>query len=97
MDGVAADPPCHPQACAIQGKLGLVKREKSMGIQANLSIEACLTSNSYNEAKCRNQIIQLYKCCNALYTQKGENAKTPSCPKPALLKVKLKQIENGDI
>ncbi|EGD91695.2 uncharacterized protein TERG_07914 [Trichophyton rubrum CBS 118892] len=75
MEGVDADPPCHPQACAIQ---------------------ACLTKNSYNEAKCRNQIIQLYKCCNALYTQKGEDAKTPSCPKSSLLKLKLKQIENGD-
>ncbi|KDB27707.1 hypothetical protein H109_00527 [Trichophyton interdigitale MR816] len=75
MEGVDADPPCHPQACAIQ---------------------ACLTKNSYNEAKCRNQIIQLYKCCNAFYTQKGEDAKTPSCPKPSLLKLKLKQIENGD-
>ncbi|KAK2818380.1 hypothetical protein FQN49_007956 [Arthroderma sp. PD_2] len=74
MEGVAADPPCHPQACAIQGNTGPV-----------------------NEAKCRDQIIQLYKCCNALYTQKGEDAKTPSCPKPALLKVKMKQIENGDI
>lgn len=53
--------------------------------------QACLTKNSYNEEKCQAQIDALYECCNAFYKERGEDAKTPSCPKATLLKVKMRQ------
>lgn len=53
--------------------------------------QACLTKNSYNEEKCQAQIDALYECCNAFYKERGEDAKTPSCPKATLLRVKMKQ------
>lgn len=52
---------------------------------------ACLTKNSYQESKCQAQIDALYECCNAFYQDRGEDAKTPSCPKATLLKLKMKQ------
>lgn len=50
-----------------------------------------MTKNSYKEEKCQSQIDALYLCCNAFYKERGEEAKTPSCPKPNLLRLKLKQ------
>ncbi|PMD56004.1 uncharacterized protein K444DRAFT_617100 [Hyaloscypha bicolor E] len=58
---------------------------------ANESFKDCLAKNSYNEAKCRSQVDALYKCCNAFYAQNGDNAKSASCPKASLLKLKMKQ------
>ncbi|KAL1961948.1 hypothetical protein VTN77DRAFT_729 [Rasamsonia byssochlamydoides] len=55
------------------------------------AIQDCLTKNSYKEEKCQAQVNALYECCNAFYKERGEDAKTPSCPKPSLLKLKLKQ------
>ncbi|KAM0563858.1 hypothetical protein ACHAPJ_000064 [Fusarium lateritium] len=52
----------------------------------------CLTSNGYNEAKCQTAIKQLYECCEAFYERYGEDASTVSCPKPNLLKLKMKQL-----
>ena len=52
----------------------------------------CLTSNGYNEAKCQNAIKRLYECCEAFYERYGEEASTVSCPKPNLLKLKMKQL-----
>ncbi|GAT29382.1 LOW QUALITY PROTEIN: feruloyl esterase B precursor [Aspergillus luchuensis] len=43
------------------------------------------------EEKCQSQINALYECCNAFYQARGEDAKTPSCPKPNLLRLKMKQ------
>ncbi|EED24143.1 conserved hypothetical protein [Talaromyces stipitatus ATCC 10500] len=54
-------------------------------------LPACLTKNSYNEEKCQAQIDALYECCNAFYQQRGEDAKTPSCPNASLLRVKMRQ------
>ncbi|GLA07507.1 Cx9C motif-containing protein 4, mitochondrial [Aspergillus niger] len=55
------------------------------------AIQACLTKSSYQEEKCQSQINALYECCNAFYKARGEDAKTPSCPKPNLLRLKMKQ------
>ncbi|CEF73439.1 unnamed protein product [Fusarium graminearum] len=52
----------------------------------------CLTSNGYNEAKCQTVIKQLYECCESFYERYGEEASTVSCPKPNLLKLKMKQL-----
>ncbi|KAF3393227.1 Cx9C motif-containing protein 4, partial [Talaromyces pinophilus] len=41
--------------------------------------------------RCQAQIDALYECCNAFYKERGEDAKTPSCPKATLLRVKMKQ------
>ncbi|KAL1955124.1 hypothetical protein VTO42DRAFT_8988 [Malbranchea cinnamomea] len=56
------------------------------------AIQDCLTKNGYQEEKCRSEIIALYKCCQAFYQEKGDQAKTPSCPKPNLLGLKLRQL-----
>ncbi|KAI0594981.1 hypothetical protein F4775DRAFT_571530 [Biscogniauxia sp. FL1348] len=69
-EDLAAKPPCHPRACAIQD---------------------CLTKNGYKEAKCSHLIDALYECCDAFYKQNGDDASTVSCPKPSLLRLKLKQ------
>ncbi|KMU80046.1 hypothetical protein CISG_07996 [Coccidioides immitis RMSCC 3703] len=55
------------------------------------AIQDCLTKNSYQEERCRDQIIALYKCCDLFYQENGRDARTPSCPRPDLLKLKLQQ------
>lgn len=51
----------------------------------------CLTKNNYKEDKCRSQVDALYDCCNAFYEKNGDDAKTVSCPKANLLRLKMKQ------
>jgi hypothetical protein len=51
----------------------------------------CLAKNSYNEAKCRSQVDALYECCNRFYERFGDDAQSASCPKPNLLRLKMKQ------
>jgi len=51
----------------------------------------CLAKNSYDEAKCSSQVDALYECCNAFYSQNGDDAKSASCPKASLLRLKMKQ------
>ncbi len=55
----------------------------------------CLAKNNYNEEKCRGRVDALYDCCNAFYQEKGEDAKTASCPKLSLLRLKVKQRGQG--
>jgi hypothetical protein len=55
----------------------------------------CLTRNNYNEARCDKLIDALYECCQAFYEKNGDQAKTVSCPKPELLKLKIKQRKEG--
>jgi hypothetical protein len=55
----------------------------------------CLAKNGYNEEKCRSHVDRLYDCCNAFYQEKGDDAKTASCPKPRLLRLKMKQRSQG--
>ncbi|KAL8888741.1 MAG: hypothetical protein Q9215_003878 [Flavoplaca cf. flavocitrina] len=55
------------------------------------AIQDCLSNNSYNQDKCTSQVNALYECCNIFYQRHGDDAKTVSCPKPSLLKLKLKQ------
>lgn len=52
----------------------------------------CLTRNGYNEAKCQTAIRALYECCDVFYKRYGEEGSTPSCPKPNLLRLKMKQL-----
>ncbi|KAH7274613.1 Cx9C motif-containing protein 4, mitochondrial [Fusarium solani] len=56
------------------------------------AIQNCLTRNGYNEEKCQTVIRQLYECCEVFYERYGEEASTVSCPKPYLLKLKMKQL-----
>ena len=51
----------------------------------------CLSKNSYKEEKCQGHIDKLYECCRLFYEQNGDDASTVSCPKPSLLKLKMKQ------
>ncbi|KAF4594517.1 mature-T-cell-proliferation protein [Ophiocordyceps camponoti-floridani] len=55
------------------------------------AIQDCLSRNNYNEAKCREFVRALYKCCRRFYDRYGEEAQTPSCPQPDLLRLKLEQ------
>lgn len=61
------------------------------GILAKPDTVACLTKNSYQEAKCRAQVDRLYECCHKFYQQNGDEAKSVSCPKASLLRLKLEQ------
>jgi Mature-T-Cell Proliferation I type len=54
-------------------------------------LQGCLARNSYKEEKCRAQVDALYECCNAFYKAQGENAKSISCPKASLLRLKMNQ------
>ncbi|PHH74629.1 hypothetical protein CDD80_2960 [Ophiocordyceps camponoti-rufipedis] len=55
------------------------------------AIQDCLNRNNYNEAKCREVVRALYDCCQRFYDRYGEQAQTPSCPQPDLLRLKLEQ------
>lgn len=58
------------------------------------AIQDCLTKNNYNEARCQDVIKALYTCCESFYKRHGDSASSPSCPKPSLLRLKMKQL-NG--
>lgn len=55
----------------------------------------CLSKNNYNEARCQGAIRALYDCCAAFYDSQGDQATSASCPKPNLLRLKLKQLDEG--
>ncbi|ETS01743.1 DUF1903-domain-containing protein, partial [Trichoderma reesei RUT C-30] len=55
----------------------------------------CLTKNNYNEARCQDAVKALYECCDAFYKRYGDDASSPSCPKPKLLRLKLQQQNEG--
>ncbi|KAI0905545.1 DUF1903-domain-containing protein [Ustulina deusta] len=59
------------------------------------AIQDCLGKHSFNQAKCEHLIDALYECCDAFYKKYGDTATTASCPKPSLLRLKLKQREEG--
>ncbi|KGQ01558.1 hypothetical protein PAAG_11682 [Paracoccidioides lutzii Pb01] len=83
--------PFEYQICA-NAERTPIKKDAYWGPQTNeCAIQGCLSKNSYKEEKCQNQIDALYQCCKAFYEARGENARTPSCPKPDLLKLKMKQ------
>lgn len=56
----------------------------------------CLARNSYSEAKCQGAVKALYECCQAFYQRYGDEAKSPSCPQPNLLRLKLKQQDEAN-
>ncbi|KKY37179.1 hypothetical protein UCDDA912_g02820 [Diaporthe ampelina] len=61
------------------------------------AIQDCLKRNTYKEDKCQGVIDALYDCCQAFYDRNGEGASAASCPKPDLLKLKLKmRKKTGD-
>ncbi|PKS11844.1 hypothetical protein jhhlp_001138 [Lomentospora prolificans] len=53
----------------------------------------CLKRNQYNETRCQGAILNLFKCCQEFYERNGDSAKSPSCPKPALLEMKLNSLK----
>ncbi|KAF2121363.1 DUF1903-domain-containing protein [Lophiotrema nucula] len=55
------------------------------------AIQSCLAKNNYKEGKCQKEVEALYQCCNAFYDQNGDDAKTASCPKAGLLRLKMRQ------
>lgn len=55
----------------------------------------CLQKQSFKEEKCQSQVDALYECCNAFYQRQGDDAKTVSCPKASLLRLKMKQRSQG--
>ncbi|OBT95303.2 Cx9C motif-containing protein 4, mitochondrial [Pseudogymnoascus verrucosus] len=52
----------------------------------------CIQKNNYDESKCKAEIDALYECCNAFYEKYGDAAKTVSCPKANLLRLKMRQL-----
>ncbi|KAL6810777.1 DUF1903 domain-containing protein [Trichoderma sp. SZMC 28013] len=58
-------------------------------------IQDCLSKNNYNEARCQNAIKALYECCDAFYQRYGDDASSPSCPAPKLLRLKIQQQKEG--
>ncbi|KAL7942381.1 DUF1903 domain-containing protein [Trichoderma barbatum] len=59
------------------------------------AIQDCLSKNNYNEARCQNAIKALYECCDAFYQRYGDDATSPSCPAPKLLRLKIQQQKEG--
>ncbi|KAK7988016.1 37S ribosomal protein rsm25 [Apiospora arundinis] len=59
------------------------------------AIQNCLTKNNYNESKCQELVDALYECCDAFYRKKGDDATSASCPKADLLRLKMKQRQEG--
>ncbi|PTB64154.1 hypothetical protein BBK36DRAFT_1135996 [Trichoderma citrinoviride] len=55
----------------------------------------CLTKNNYNEARCQDAVKALYECCDAFYRRYGDDASSPSCPQPKLLRLKMQQQKEG--
>ncbi|KAJ4983032.1 hypothetical protein SVAN01_11489 [Stagonosporopsis vannaccii] len=55
----------------------------------------CIQKNNFDEGKCRKEVDALYECCNAFYKEKGDDARCVTCPKPDLLRIKLKQRADG--
>ncbi|OBT39457.1 hypothetical protein VE00_10147 [Pseudogymnoascus sp. WSF 3629] len=56
------------------------------------AIQNCIQKNNYDESKCKAEIDALYECCNAFYEKYGDAAKTVSCPKANLLRLKMRQL-----
>ncbi|KAH9845517.1 DUF1903-domain-containing protein, partial [Teratosphaeria destructans] len=59
------------------------------------AIQECIQKNNYNEEKCQKQIDALYECCKLFYQRNGDDASCVSCPKPNLLRLKMKQRAEG--
>ncbi|KAL7927453.1 DUF1903 domain-containing protein [Trichoderma austrokoningii] len=59
------------------------------------AIQDCLAKNNYNEARCQNAVKALYECCEAFYQRHGDDATSPSCPLPKLLRLKIQQQKEG--
>ncbi|SMQ46829.1 unnamed protein product [Zymoseptoria tritici ST99CH_3D7] len=59
------------------------------------AIQDCIQKNNYDEAMCKKQIDALYECCNLFYKKEGDDATTVSCPKASLLRLKMKQRQQG--
>ncbi|KAI9171944.1 Cx9C motif-containing protein [Paramyrothecium foliicola] len=75
---------------------GLTRRlHAPRSVRYKLTEEDCLTRNNYNEAKCQEAVKALYECCASFYDRYGDEATTPSCPKPSLLRLKLEQQKQG--
>lgn len=54
-----------------------------------------MTRNNYDEARCQDVVRALYECCEAFYARYGDDATSPSCPRPELLRLKMQQRRGG--
>ena len=102
---LSTNPPCHSRAVSqvssnVIYRPGLTYRSVQSKVTESfpcfpilwlIVIQDCLAKNTYNEEKCRSQVDALYDCCNEFYRRFGDNAKSASCPKAGLLRLKLKQ------
>ncbi|PSK55393.1 hypothetical protein C1H76_7814 [Elsinoe australis] len=59
------------------------------------AIQDCLQKNQYDQDRCKKEVNALYECCNAFYQKEGDDAQNVSCPKASLLRLKMKQIAEG--
>ncbi|CAR30129.1 Cx9C motif-containing protein 4, mitochondrial [Lachancea thermotolerans] len=61
------------------------------------AIQGCLTKTGFDESKCSHLIDSLYECCSKFYNERGADARTPCCPVPSLLRLKLEQRACGPL
>ncbi|KAK0703825.1 DUF1903-domain-containing protein [Lasiosphaeria miniovina] len=55
------------------------------------AIQGCLTRNGFDEGKCTKFVDSLYECCQAFYANNGDHARSASCPKADLLRLRIEQ------
>lgn len=55
------------------------------------ALQSCLVKNNYSESACSDAINRLYACCDTFYANNGNDAKTPCCPSPGTLFLKMRQ------
>ncbi|CCD26638.1 Cmc4p NDAI_0I00690 [Naumovozyma dairenensis CBS 421] len=51
----------------------------------------CVLKNNYDESKCAKLIDELYQCCSKFYKENSNEARSPCCPLPDLLDLKMEQ------
>lgn len=88
--------PCKAEACQIQGEYA-IHWVWGRELATNHFSIACLKRFNYDESKCTKVIDQLYACCTQFYTNQGEDARSPCCPIPSLLELKIKQREQEKV
>ncbi|ODV89482.1 hypothetical protein CANCADRAFT_32723 [Tortispora caseinolytica NRRL Y-17796] len=55
-------------------------------------IQDCITRTG-KESYCLADIMALYECCTSFYEKNGASAETPSCPEPAILATRKKELQ----
>ncbi|GAO14719.1 hypothetical protein UVI_02028670 [Ustilaginoidea virens] len=76
-------------------RLAILARHADHVVNRQCAIQDCLTRSNYDDAKCQHVIKALYQCCEAFYQERGDDAASPSCPKPSLVRMKMKQMNEA--